>query len=214
MQPDVGFVLLTHSQPQQVVRLIARLNQLYRRPPICCHHDYSKCDLPAAELSGNVHVVRPHVRTRWAGFGIVEGTLRALRLMCERSDAPKWIVLLSGADYPIKPAARVLSDLHAGSFDAHMFLRRVEYVANPDRYQKEFQGRYFGHRVLVPKWAPHRGLYWKGVKIPRWLWIGAPPFDDGLRCYMGSQWFTIRCDLASRLLEPTSAQQRLRRHFL
>jgi hypothetical protein len=33
-QPTVGFVLLTHNNPVQVLRLIATLNRLFNYPPI------------------------------------------------------------------------------------------------------------------------------------------------------------------------------------
>ena len=41
--PPIGFVVLTHSNPPQITRLIRCLNALYSSPPIVLHHDFSQC---------------------------------------------------------------------------------------------------------------------------------------------------------------------------
>jgi hypothetical protein len=36
---QIGFIIVSHKVPTQLMRLIDRLNQLYGDPPISCHHD-------------------------------------------------------------------------------------------------------------------------------------------------------------------------------
>ena len=56
---SIGFVLLTHHQPQQIDRLLAQLNKMFNYPPIVCHHDFDKCPLSVDHLSKNIEFVRP-----------------------------------------------------------------------------------------------------------------------------------------------------------
>src|SRR5438045_3613582 len=112
MSKAVGFVILSHSNPQQLVRLVRTLQRVYDNPPIVCHHDFSQCPLFPVVLPSEIRLVTPHIKTRWGRFSVVEAGLRALEMLY-RDAAPDWFVLLSGADYPTMPAERVLADLNS-----------------------------------------------------------------------------------------------------
>jgi hypothetical protein len=196
MPINIGFVLLTHAWPQQIVRLIRRLNELYGSPPIVCHHDFSQCDLPLAALPKNVSFVRPHLRTGWSGFAMVEGTVRAMRQLFQQTDAPDWFVLLSGTDYPIKPAARVLRDIGDGGYDAHICAELIDPLTLKTDWQRECHRRYFMPRLRLPNYSRKRGFGWKSTRLPKWMTFRRHPFREGYRCYAGSQWFAANRDAA------------------
>jgi hypothetical protein len=42
MSAAIGFIILSHDKPAQLLRLVRRLMKLYGDPPIVCHHDFSK----------------------------------------------------------------------------------------------------------------------------------------------------------------------------
>ena len=197
MATNIGFVLLTHTWPQQIARLVRRLNELYESPPIVCHHDFSQCDLPLAALPKNVSFVRPHLQTRWGGFAVVEGTVRAMRQLFERSNAPDWFVLLSGTDYPIKSAAHVKRDLDDTRYDAHISVQLIDPQALQTAWQRECFGRYFTPRIRLPYFTLKRGFGWKSTRLPRWMKFPRHPFREGFRCYAGSQWFSANRDAAA-----------------
>lgn len=199
MSVRVGFVLITHTLPRQALRLIRRLNELYDWPPIVCHHDFSQSELPLSSLPGNVSLVRPHLRTTWAGFAVVEATVQAMRELFRRSDAPDWFVLLSGADYPIKPAQRVGRDLSESHCDAHVSFEAIEPAALVTDWQHECYRRYYSPRVWLPN-PSRRGLRWKSVRLPMGLRLPRHPFKQGFRCYAGSQWFSANRHAAECLL--------------
>jgi hypothetical protein len=134
MTPTVGFVVLAHNKPHQTVRLFATLNRMFNHPPIVCHHDFSKSDLPVENLAENIQVVHPHLQTGWGRFSAVEAMLRALNLMYESRTSPDWFILLSGADYPIKPASQIVRDLALSPFDVH--IRHVQ--VNHNAYQVDW----------------------------------------------------------------------------
>ncbi len=108
MSSSIGFVLLTHRNPEQIHRLIDHLNKMFNYPTIVCHHDFSKCDLSVDNLPKNISFARPNIQTRWGDFSLVEATIQAIKLMYESANCPDWFILLSGSDYPIKTAKEIL----------------------------------------------------------------------------------------------------------
>ena len=118
MTLSIGFLLITHTQPDQVRRLIHRLNAIFDQPSIVCHHDFAQSNLPIEECPGNVSFVLPHHPTGWGIFSTVEATVHAIRQMYEAPASPDWFVLLSGADYPIKSAVHIRRDLASLRCDA------------------------------------------------------------------------------------------------
>ena len=62
---SIGFLLLTHANEAQVLRLTDALNQLFDEPPIVCHHDFSRAQFNTTHFSSNVRFARPHLKTSW-----------------------------------------------------------------------------------------------------------------------------------------------------
>ena len=89
MPQRIGFVLLTHANTPQVRRLIGTLDRMFDAPPIVCHHDFSKSDLPARGFGANFSFVRPHEVTGWGRFSIVEATLRGIEALLGRRESPE-----------------------------------------------------------------------------------------------------------------------------
>jgi hypothetical protein len=81
MGVTIGFVIVSHDKPAQLLRLVRRLMMLYDNPPIVCHHDFSKCSLEGYDFPKEVMFVRPHIVTKWAGISFVHAYLAALRIL-------------------------------------------------------------------------------------------------------------------------------------
>jgi hypothetical protein len=209
----IGFILLTHEKPHQALRLIRRLNELYAFPPIVCHHDFSQSDFPQNQAPGNLSFVRPHVRTRWGDFSLVEATLRAMRRMLDRPDGPDWFVLLSGADYPIKPAWKVRDDFQQAGCDAHLDHTLIDPARCDNAWKLAYRSRYFCLPVSVPGWTKTRGFHWRTLKLPHRLSSWFLPFSRDFPCSAGSQWFNLNRRAAEYILAQTQANPRVYRHF-
>jgi len=194
---SIGFVLLTHHQPQQIDRLLAQLNKMFNYPPIACHHDFDKCGLSVDHLSKNIEFVRPHLKTKWGDFSIVEATVQGIKLLYESDNAPDWFILLSGSDYPIKTAQEILDELNSNQYDAyinHEKIRYKVYQENPKIsliWQKLAYERYCGLKLFSIPFLGKRP-YSRDLDIR----IDAPfitqffmPFDDNFHCFVGDQWF-------------------------
>jgi hypothetical protein len=229
MRAGIGFILVSHDKPAQLFRLVRRLMTMYGNPPIVCHHDFSKCSLEGFDFPKEVTFVRPHIETKWGGISCCLAFLAALRVLYQRADSPEWFVVLSGADYPVRPAQAVLDQLAFGDFDAYLDHRLVEYPWTPDP-----RVRYAPHAFDSAAWVPlaydryiavQLWLPWyswtrrKPIKIPvgniRSKLLVGPfnPFSETLKCYGGSSWFTGNRKVAERLLARNAENQALLDHY-
>ena len=214
MDPTIGFILITHQKPHQIMRLVRRLNSTFGKPSIVCHHDFSKCALPLSSFPENVLFVRPHLETGWATFSVVEATVRALRQMYGSPSSPDWVVLLSGADYPIKPSAKVLRDLSAGSYDAHIHFESIRANVVERDWQRIAFNRYCTRNFTYPSLTKRMRRTKRTVclKHPLLTWPFLP-FSKNLRCFAGGQWFATNRRAADYIISFHSSNPGLAAHY-
>jgi hypothetical protein len=106
------------------------------------------------------------------------------------SDAPERFILLSGSDYPIKPAERIIQDLAADPFDLYLQHRLIDRRAT-DSFSREMAKRYLRavRRMPVIHW--NHGKPRLGVKrfwVPGALSRPLLPWTKTFRCYAGVIW--------------------------
>jgi len=200
---------------------------MFGHPPVVWHHDMSKSEVPAAHVPANVQLVRPHVPTRWGDMSIVDATMRGLAVFFEQQRQQRWCVILSGSDYPVANAVRVVHDLDGHDVDAHLECELIDERALDKRwYEEQFQrvcppGKYFldhgqkYHRYLsvplnLPWTRPRPGC--RRLYDPR-LSALLTPFSKRYGCYVGSQWMTLGPRAAQRALSEYRTRRRLVRHF-
>lgn len=227
----IGFLVLSHNHPQQVLRLVRTLNRVYGDPPISCHHDTSQSAIDPAQFPSNVQFVSPAIPTGWGKWAVVEAAMAALRRLYAGAD-PDWFVLLSGADYPIAPAARVRADLAEAGVDALIDYR--EAGSDPETALAEFgprnpaldqfeapgnremlHARYKGAEVWLPMIRFNTP---QGTRLGRYT-VHLPfenpwhPFSADFRCFYGDHWFSGSRKAARVLLNPTRRELRLQRYL-
>jgi hypothetical protein len=217
---DVGFVLLTHSNPEQTLRLVRTLQRVYDNPPICIHHDLSKSKIHVADFPNDVRFVTPHIKTKWARFPVVTATLKALQNLYDNAN-PKWFFLLSGACYPVMPAEVVIRDLSKSGVDALLDYREVGNVEPPGNPALAYyvapgnaplvHGWYVGLHLWAPvvRKGPTLGKRSFFFKMKDWR----APFDSTFKCFYGDHWFAGNQRAASVLLKPSHKHLQLRRHL-
>lgn len=223
----IGFVILSHQEGGQLLRLVRTLNRLYGAPPIACHHDFSQADMATGDFPVNVRFVQPSIKTAWGRMMTVEAALKALELLYS-DGGPEWFVLLGLTDYPIAPAEEVLSYLSASDADALMDYREVSRRHTPsvaknralEHFDREENRRVaWGWYRSVQVWAP-----WPRRNKDGSLRIGRRtkllpfeypfgPFNSSFKCYNGSHWFTGNRRAADVLTNPTAKHMQLRRHY-
>ena len=225
----IGFIILVNpkSPLSQTERLIRTLNCMFDQPPIVCHHDLGQNPRWLEKVPSNVRLCRPYVKTGWGTFGCIEATIRSLGVLYSGKDAPEWYIYLSGADYPIKSADKILEDLKNSPFDAHIEHRMLTgtdfvYPQNPENPQgwkwetwlKQCHKRYCSVRVDV------HGInrYFRLSKRTYWLESpfvtkGRIPFTDDFKCYCGEVWYCANHSCAARLIEFFEKDRKVAAHY-
>lgn len=218
----IGFAILSHDEPEQLLQLIRALNAMFGEPPIVCHYDFGKCSLDEAVFPMNVRFVHPHMATRWGHINVPLAALRAFSLLKEYAQ-PDWFVLLSGSDYPVRPAETIEAELSNSNYDAYLDNREILYRAIPPGQTAQDWG--FGR----PSWislAYDRycavPLFWWPRPSKKLLFSGAFPLqrkyvfirnpsilrwiqsDGPSRIYGGDFWFQANQNAIDRLLRDPS----------
>ena len=223
--PFLGFVLVTHSQPEQTAFLCWKLSSLFDHPPIAIHHDYSKCHLDPASLPPQVRLVKDWVKTAWGAISLVDAYLAALRLLHSES-SPEWTISLSGADYPVKSAEHILHDLRSTAADALLDFREIRkhatqvadarsptsHYQHPDWVAAAWR-RYLGFSVVHYHVRKLFGRQNRPICIGnRWTTRLLTPFSASFRPFGGDTWHTLDRRAVAVLLADDPLSRKLR-HF-
>jgi hypothetical protein len=152
MPIKIGFAIVSHNHPEQLLRLVETLTAMFDAPPIACNHNFSVCPLRPEVFPGNVRFVIPHINAKWGHVSIPMAALSALRLL-RRYDPPDWFVLLSGSDYPVRSADEIVTELSITHYDVFLDNREILYRAIPPG--QTAQDTRFGRPVWLfehPEW--------------------------------------------------------------
>jgi hypothetical protein len=218
----IGFAVLSHNEPGQLLQLIRGLNAMFGDPPIVCHHDFGKCFLDEAAFPANVRFVHPHMATRWGHINVPLAALRAFSLLKSYA-LPDWFVLLSGSDYPVRPGNAIIADLSNGHYDAYVDHREILYRAVPPGQTAQDYGfgrpswislAYDRYCAVPLFWWPRlsktlllsgafplqrKYVFLRNPSILRWVQSDRPS-----RIYGGDSWFQANQRAIDRLLNDPS----------
>jgi hypothetical protein len=151
--PVHAYLILAHKNVGQLLRLIRRLDtgQSSFFVHIDKNTDAATYGREMRELSGisNVHLVERH-RSRWATFGFVRAQRATMEAALGIGVPFTHLTLLTGQDYPIRPAHEIDS-----FFDAHQGTSFMEYG---DRNTKNFKMR---KRRFQSWWLYFAGRHWE-----------------------------------------------------
>lgn len=113
----VVYAVLAHRDPPQVHRLVSLLLE-HPQSAVLLHYD--------GDIAGvDARVGRiPRRSIGWGRMSIPRLFLDTLRQSVSVPGA-EWIVILSGQDYPLRPLARIHTELLASPYDVHMDTRLV-----------------------------------------------------------------------------------------
>src|SRR5665213_75345 len=221
MTPPIGFVILSHGNPDQLLSLVRRLDWMFQSPPIVCHHDFTQSALDSSLFPKHVAFVRPSLKTQWGHISLVRAFLQALRLLYDRSQPPQWFMLLSAADYPLMSADEIVSGLTCRPFDLYLSYQKIILLPGASRENRRFfigalhaYDRYRSFTLRVPsltrRLKPTRRQF---VLRNEWAVSKLGSIPSGLDCFAGDHWFTANSRVANILLSESSLKTSLLRHY-
>lgn len=223
------YLVQTHREPRQVVRLLGALRQGSPSARIFVYHDASHHPFDPSLLAAipGCDLLLAPAPVRRADFSMVEAYLDAAERIGRAGVEYEWLTLLSGQDYPVRPLADY--ERHLDRSEVQGFLRYGD-VLGPDtpwpRQRRRGHRRYFyRYRTLSGRWRPfllplkwlnqvqslvHLQLTY-GAQVGRRLLH--PPFGGVVRCYAGPAWHSLRRECVAYLLERRAAADPLVEHF-
>lgn len=204
---DVAFLVLAHEQPPLAARLVRHLAG--SASPCFVHVDAKVPRAPFdAVLSGVPHarLLDDRVPVFWAGFGMVEATLRLLRAARAAGPFARYC-LVSGTDAALRPRAAIVERL-AGSDQEWMRVRCRLLAAATRREDRRVRERHWMDvRLLNPRERP-RGVAGRvarralraAVRSTNRL-LPARRYPHGFVPYKGSQWWSLTDGCVAHVLE-------------
>jgi hypothetical protein len=226
VKPPIGFVLVTHNNPDQTLFLCERLNRMFADPPIAIHHDFSQTAISTERFPANVRFVENWVRTGWGNLSVIDALLAAVRTLYDTAD-PDWFVSLSAVDYPIQTADFILRELRESDVDIYLDTRPLKnlgkLVRNQALGEQSFRhpmwqqlgfNRYAAIPLLNRKTAVRLNIAIETFCLPfNYLIRRLTPFGNGVQPYGGDAWFTANRRVAHVLLEQTPLWKKLHHHY-
>lgn len=210
--PRFCYVILAHTDPDGLVRLVRRIRTLSPHGAIVVRHEDPDLISPA-ELSrvGAIDLVST-IRVRWGSWGMVQAMVEAFGVALRETDAD-YMVLISGQDYPIRPLA---------VWERQIVESRVEAVFDPMDATPRSYGRHYvtfelPGRSSIPKRAVHAlmdrigrvtepriQLYRLARTGPDRFWFSVPRRGGDAPphwFFKASQWMTVSRTLMEQILD-------------
>lgn len=187
----LGWIVLAHSRPAQVARLIARLQN--PGDHVFLHVDRSAALAPFLAALGprrdGVSLLPRH-RSRWGSYGVAEATLDGMRAGLEHG--ADFMLVVSGQDYPIKPLEALRERLGRQPDTGYMHFFELP---NPDWSEPEGGLWRLNRR--------HYRLGRRSVHVPNRLTPFVPlrRLPLGLVPFAGANWWCLPRCCAADILE-------------
>ena len=187
----VAYLVLSHRNPEQVLRLVRALRQ-GPAAEVLVRHDQRRSPLSPADVEATgARPVEDGIEVEWAAWSHVEVMLAGLRRAARLE--PDWTLVLSGQDYPLRPMTEIEAGLAASEADAMLGSVREIETRRP-RVDDEFFLRVAYRHYRRPQGLPHLPRLLRPLVYVRDL----PPLvgvrrlrRPGLRLYSSADWLTL-----------------------
>ena len=185
----LAYIILAHNRPEQVVELARGLTRNADDARAFVHFDakaprtlVDRLDR-ALDAEPRAEKVQPSVVTGWGTFGLVSSVVNAITQIERSAFEPDYVVLLSGADLPVRPVAqleRFLTEHLGREFIEVCDSSWIVGGLRESRYRLFFPLNLRKHPIL------HRVL----ERAQRLLRVRRE-FPSGLTPRFGSQWWAL-----------------------
>lgn len=208
----IAYIILVHKNPEQVARLINRLNT--ENVVFSIHVDY-KANIENFEkeiLSNNPHnninFLVKRFKPKWGGFNTIKAAVELISSVLKYK--PDSIVYISGQDYPI---------MNNKSIEKYLFKHKekalIEYepekydlkkVNNINRYYFADYFNYNKKGLFNPKEIPLLARILTKLLPKR-------KFLKGVKPFVGRQWFILPLDIAEFVVKEYAINKQLKNFY-
>lgn len=211
----VVYIVISHRNPAQVVRLVRALREGPAARVLVRHDPRGEpLDHAAIEAAGG-EPVEDGIRSKWGGWAHLRLILSCLREATARHD-PDWALVLSGQDYPLRPLADIEAGLDASAADALLgSVRPVDQrrpAAGDDEFFLRCRYRHYARPRVIPSSLPRpiRPLAYARDLPPL---LGVRRIEPApLAFFASADWLTLG-RVGLRAVLAASEDRRLMRHF-
>ena len=118
----VLYLVFSHDNPEQLVRLAAAIRKLSPNSLIAVHHDPSNSTIDFSLFAGipDVYLIPDPRKGEWGDFSLVEQYLHAMK-WCEANLDFDWLITTTGLSYPVQPLLDFEAMLARSEFDAYVY---------------------------------------------------------------------------------------------
>jgi hypothetical protein len=200
------YLIQSHTAPAQVLRLATTIRRSSPDSHVLIVHDARSCPLDPApfERIPGVEVLVRRERVARGELSVLSPLFAGLEHLLGSRRPFDWLVYLSGQDYPTRPLAEFEAALAATPHDGFLTWWDVTDPGSPGPWRpRQARTRFFGQYRRLPDWTlrPLRAVRFLGKVTPLRFhlhygpFVGwqprVTPFDRGMRCYAGWQWWTL-----------------------
>ena len=220
----VAFLVVSHRNPGQVLRLVRALRE-GRDTVVLVHHDQRREPIdPAACKAAGGRLVHYGLPVEWGNMAYTDMLLAALAELAENVD-PDWVAVVSGQDYPLRPVPDF--ERHLVESPHHALLGelwQLDLSIEPPPPEREFYLRYRYRHYAPPRpvaavlaRALGRRAYLRELPTGLGLRLGVKPrrhpFGPDLRCHVCSDWLTLERRAVRAVLDFARDQPQVMRHY-
>jgi hypothetical protein len=219
----IAYVVLSHRNPGQVLRLVGALNE-GPASEVLVRHDGRHSRLDEAELERlGARTIEDEIEFEWGGWTQLQVLLSCLGRAAEELD-PDWLLVLSGQDYPLRPIQEVEEWLAGGKHDAllgHAWELDTDGRQEPPK--DDFFLRYAYRHYPTPARTPRLPravrplVYLRELPPPLPPRLGlrraSLPFGDRFRCFVSGDWLTLNRKALRAVLTAARERRRLMRYY-
>lgn len=226
---QVAYLVIAYHKPDQLFRLLERLRTGSPSALVALHFD-AKYPLPDRDRLAalGVRLIEPRIGVQWGDYSFVEVILTGFQQLLPDAGW-RYVHLLSGQDYPLRPLAESEAALVASHCDAFIDASQ-EHTYHYRYLHRYWQMPKFRYAYLLPKWLRFAGMALrdalnKSQNFIRFEWVprGLPqlvgvkhlrhPFTASMPCWFGSDWFTLSRRAVEYLLGTLEKRQDLVRIY-
>ncbi len=202
----IAYIILVHKNPEQLARLVSRLNT-----PYCyffIHVDIKESlEIYRSEAhliaSGRLHFLKQYDGA-WGKFGILQAEVTALKEIESTKVPYDFVLLLSGQDYPIKNNQFIFNYLsaHRGKSFLNFSSMPVPGWNDGGMYRiNRYHFTLWGKSYAYPPYKAPKSLRHKVFNFFFQLYFGKRTMPYGLKPFLGEHWWCLSKESVTYILQ-------------